>query len=258
MDADMGMLVVTVIATLLSVGSAIYTFRQSQHLAGSGFRAAEDLKSDLVALLAALRSITYKGTAASQDNLPRDITMELERVREFQTSPSGYALSALAAERGSGNAPDSGNWRVLGLGFAELTGLTLDPQSQDGRAALAARRWSSEIETTLGNLTAEDVRLMASKISDLAAIIGSLKETRRLDMVLGIWFKVFDERRNAANPALALGRLRELKAKGVNDPDLDMWLGLLEDDKDAMQKALDAGAATDVQLPQLLERHKGV
>lgn len=258
MDADSGMLIVTIVATLLSVGSAIYTFRQSQHLASSGFKAAEDLKSDLVALLAALRSITYKGTVASQDNLSRDIGSELARVRDFQTSPSGYALSALAAERGSGTGADAGSWRVLGLSFAELTGLAPDTQSRDGGMALAARQWASEIETTLGNLTAADVDLMAGKITNLAAIIGSLKETRHLDMVLGIWFRLFDERRSAANPTLALDRLRQIKAAGVKDPDLDMWLALLDDDKDGMQKALDAGAAIDLQLGQLLERYKNV
>ena len=106
-------LVVSVVATVVAVLSAVYAYTQARHLAGSGFKASEDLKADLVTLLAALRSLIYKGISASQDGKPRNISLELERVREFQTSPSGHALAALAAERGSGDGADGYNGPCL-------------------------------------------------------------------------------------------------------------------------------------------------
>jgi hypothetical protein len=148
---------VAVAAIVVSAGVGMYvlwaTSRQSRRLAGSGFKTVEDLKVDLVALLAALRSAIYKGIAADQSGEPQDVSHELERIRAFQTSPSGYALAALAAKRGSGSDPHAGRWRTLGLHFAELGGIVDSPPHADRSVALTARHWSTEIETTLGSIT---------------------------------------------------------------------------------------------------------
>jgi hypothetical protein len=184
------------VAVVVSASSAIYTFRQSRQLASSGFKTAEDLKVDLVALLAALRSSIYKGIAASEKNEPKDVSVELERIRGFQTSPSGYALAALAAERGSGSDPDAGRWRILGLQFAYLGGVVDSSKQSDGSVAREVRRWSTEIETTLGTLTLDDVDWMAGKIGDLPSVTASLVETRGKDLIAGSWFKIAEERRD--------------------------------------------------------------
>jgi hypothetical protein len=254
MSTDDLSVVVAVVAIVVSVVSAIHTFSQSRHLASSGFKAAEDLKVDLVTLLAALRSITYKGIAASQDGKPRDISQELERVREFQTSPSGYALAALAAERGAGDGADAGRWRVLGLEFAELAGLDIS-KPEDAGAALAARSWATEIETTLSALAPGDVDAMARKVSNLPAMIGSMRQTRTQDMVLRLWFDVDSEQRGNQNRERELARLHALKADGVEDPDVDMWIATLTDDPDLLQKSLNSGADLSVTMPQLFKRH---
>lgn len=189
---------VAVAAILVSAGVGVYVLwassRQSRRLAGSGFRTVEDLKVDLIALLAALRSAIYKGIAAAESNEPRDVSHELERIRTFQTSPSGYALAALAAKRGSGSDPHAGRWRTLGLHFAELGGIVDSPSNVDRSVALAARYWSTEIETTLGSITLDDANWMAERVSDLPTMIASLAETREEDMVLGLWFKVAGDR----------------------------------------------------------------
>jgi hypothetical protein len=185
---------VAVAAIVVSAGVGMYvlwaTSRQSRRLAGSGFKTVEDLKVDLVALLAALRSAIYKGIAADQSGEPQDVSHELERIRAFQTSPSGYALAALAAKRGSGSDPHAGRWRTLGLHFAELGGIVNSPPHVDRSVALTARHWSTEIETTLGSITLDDADWMAEKVGDLPTMIASLAQTREDDMVLGIWFKV--------------------------------------------------------------------
>jgi hypothetical protein len=255
MSAEGWSVVVAGVAIVVSVGSAIYTFWQSRHLAGSGFKAAEDLKADLVALLAALRSIIYKGISSSQDNKSRDISVELKRVREFQTSPSGYALAALAAERGAGKQEDAGHWRVLGLQFAELAGMQ-ELNEGDASVVLRARNWSTEIETTLGGLTLDDVEWMASKVGNLPSMTTSLRHTRSRDMVLRSWFEISEERRAEADPQINLRKLLTLKARGVEDPDVDLWIALLNDDKDNLQKALDAGAHVNATMEHVLGRHR--
>lgn len=255
MSVEEWSLVVAVVAIVVSVASSAYTFLQSRHLAGSGFKAAEDLKVDLVTLLAALRSIVYKGIAASQDGNPRDLSLELEQVRQFQTSPSGYALAALAAEQGTADGSDSGRWRVLGLQFAELAGLTT-PQPLEIGTVLAARYWATEVETTLGCVTLEHVDWMARKVADLPAMIGSLRQTRSQDMVLNVWYEIAARRRADGDPASRLPQLQALKKCGINDPDLDMWISLITDDSAALQMALAAGANQAVTVDQVLDRHR--
>lgn len=258
MSANAWAVVVAVVSLAVAGTAAFYTYRQTRHLAGSGFKTAEDLKVDIVALLAALRSVIYKGIAASQDDRSRDVSSELERLRDFQTSPSGYALGAFAAERGSGTSEDAGRWRVLGLQFAELCGLVIPATQADGSLVLRARHWATEIETTLGSLTAQDVDWMAAKVGNLPSMVASLVETRSRDMVANLWFGVAAQRRDEADPQAQLGRLQKLKLSGIDDPDLDLWIATLTDDTALLAKALGDGADTSITLGGLLERYDDV
>lgn len=255
MTANDWSVVVAVVAVVVAGGSAVYTVRHSRRLASSGFKTAEDLKVDLVALLAALRSAIYKGIAASQDNKPRDVSVELERIRAFQASPSGYALAALAAERGSGSDRAAGRWRVLGLQFAELGGAVSDPHQSDGAVTLEMRHWATEIETTLSTVTLQDVDWMALKIGDLRSMITSVVETRDKDMVARIWFELAEQRRRESDPQSQLDELRTLEASGVDDPNIVFWIAMLTDDLDLLEKALAAGADRSLTANQVIKRH---
>jgi hypothetical protein len=246
--------VVAVVAVVASAISAWYTVKKSTEAVTAGFRASEDVKADLVGLIAALRSLILKGIQSDQDGKYRDVQADIEAVRRFQTSPSGLGLSLLAAKRGSSSEPTSGNWRVLGLEMADLTGIVLTDQAT-AATTLTCRKLATGIEQTLSLIKQEDVDWVTSKIRDLDVLLTTLVDSRSQDMILGIWFGIFTQNQNQTYPAKFLPQLEKLEAAGVDDPDLQLWLALLRDQPDEGKKALESGASPATTIDDLLKRH---
>jgi hypothetical protein len=257
MSAGGWAVVVAVVAVVVSAVAAWYTTQKSRETATAGFRAGEDIKADLVALIAALRSLILKGIQSSQDDEYLDVQADLEAVRRFQTSGSGLGLSLLAAERGSTSEPMSGNWRVLGLNMANLTGIALTDQAT-GATNLKCRELATDIEQTLSQITQTDVNWVTSRMRKLDALVTTLVDTRGKDFILAIWFQIYARNKVQADPAKYLAELEQLESAGVDDPDLRLWLAILRDQPDKGERALKEGASRATSVNELLQRHADV
>jgi hypothetical protein len=135
--------------------------------------------------------------------------------------------------------------------FAELGG-AVSSQQGDGSVGF----WATEIETTLGALTSRDVDLMAQRVGDLPPMIASLVETRRKDMLLALSFEQADEQRAEHDPRRSLPALLDLRAAGVDDPNVNLWIGFLTDDTDLAAEAIAAGADRSLTVEQIVAQHK--
>jgi hypothetical protein len=249
--------VVAIVAVAVSAAAAWYTTQKGRELATAGFRAGEDMKADLVALIAALRSLILKGIQSSQDGEYRDVRADVEAVRRFQNSPSGLGLSLLAAERGSTSEPMSGSWRVLGLRMADLTGISLTDQAT-AETTLECRQLATGIEQTLSLIKQTDVDWVTSKIRNLDELVTTLVDTRSKDLILGIWFGIFARNEAQSDPARYLAELEQLESANVDDPDLRLWLAVLRDQPDEGEKATKEGASLATTVDELLQRHADV
>ncbi|HEX4438235.1 MAG TPA: hypothetical protein VH061_15735 [Solirubrobacteraceae bacterium] len=56
--------------------------------------------------------------------------------------------------------------------------------------------------------------------------------------------------------AVLMARLSALKRQGIDDQDIDLWIGLFRDDKEAVEAALDAGADVNVTIDAVLRRYR--
>jgi hypothetical protein len=244
------MAIAALIVSIVAILVAGFVARQVE---SSGFKAEEQFKADLVNLLAALRGLIVKGILADQDQEPRSTATELDVIRGFQASTSGIALSAWAVEKGVGDGPVPGRWRTLSMNLGELAGAMQSGKAEDN---VRLRDGATEVELTLDDLASKEVRIISRKVGDLPAFFGSLKETRQKDILLRPWFEIYNEIRLESDPKLRLPQLEALRAAGVDDPDLDLWLAFLNDDVPGLKRALDRGANKGISPGEVLRRHE--
>jgi hypothetical protein len=97
---------------------------------------------------------------------------------------------------------------------------------------------------------------MAQRVGDLPSMIASLVETRHKDMLLRLWFEQADEQRADRDPQQSLATLLDLRAAGVDDPNVNLWIGFLTDDADLAAEAIAAGADRSLTVEQIVTPHK--
>lgn len=249
--------VISIISAVIAILSAISSARTSYQVNGSGFKASQALLTDLVTLLAAIRSIAYKAAltrgGGSKTLLP--IETELAALRNFLTSTSGLALCLYAGKQGSAGDPDdpiAGNWRTLQIELSRLSAVTVAaPEDVD----LAG--WDAlKIENTLSNLTRKSIKEMRNEINDLPNILSSMAITRRDNIVLRAFDEVIKEHYAKNSDEYHIHQLHEIKDSGVEDPTLNLWLGLLEGDGPAVQDALANGGDQSVSLQDIIKKYQ--
>jgi hypothetical protein len=250
--------------SVIALFVGLYASRVARHVEESGFKAEEQFKADMVALLSALRSIIVKGSLSAADSTPLSVEKEIDTIRTFQASTSGLALAAWAARQcSSGPSKDAtaGRWRTLSLNLGNLAGAMADDPKQGGAAFnVMLRSWATEVELTLEDLTENSVRIISKNIGDLPGTFAALKESRENDILLKAWFDVYRREKDSHSPEIQRRRLKHLQESGIDDPDLDMWLALLSDSAesvDDLKAALDRGANSAVSLSEVLARYEG-
>jgi hypothetical protein len=227
----------------------------------SGFQAEEKFKTDLVALLSALRSIMVKSVLSDQDSTPYCFEKELDTVRNFQVSTSGLALTGWAARQSkTGLQKDvdaaTKRWRTLVMDLSTLSGVTDDDAKQGGSAFNdKIRHLAATVEFTIGDLTEETVRAIARDIRDLPGKFPISNDTRgTLLTALTDQFLHDEESRNLT---VERQRLAYLRNSGIDDPDIDLFLAVFDENADDVIAAIDRGANTSVTLGDVLSRYEG-
>lgn len=255
------MVIAAFVVSIVSVFAAFYAARVAHRVEESGFKAEEQFKTDIVALLSALRSIIVKGTLSATDSTPRSLEKEIETVRSFQAGTSGLALAAWAARQGNAGGsedPMAGRWRTLSLNLSNIAGITEDDAAR-GEASTNAqvREWATRVELTLENLTEDSVKAISKYIGDLPGAFAALKESRENDILLRIWFDIYRRNEELYSLEREAGKLKYLRDIGIDDPDVNMWLALAEGgNRDDLQGALDSGARQGASLNEVLARYQ--
>jgi len=223
----------------------------------SDFRAEERVKEDVARLLASLRSIYLKAAWLTQQRDQGDsrhaslFNGERQVLQEFlnsTTAPAFYALEGrISAEKGS--RPEE--WRVFSLYVIDILCSPMPAAYQ-----LIARR-AVRAEHLLTQLRREDVAAMSADVSDLSRAIEEFARNRSETTLARAAYEVFGgEDDEEATSRSAMESLKELKDQGIEDPDIDLFLGVDANDLASVQKAVDAGANVNVTMEELLSRYK--
>lgn len=256
------MAIAALVISIVSVFAALYAARVAHHVEESGFKAEEQFKADIVALLSALRSIIVKGTLSADDSTSRSVEREIEIVRTFQASTSGLALAAWAARRGAnGESKDvaAGRWRTLSLNLGNIAGVTADGTEQGNVAFnVKLRGWATAVELALEDLTEDSVMAISKNIGDLPGAFAALRESRENDVILKIWFEIYKSEEESNKPENQRGKLEYLRGMGIDDPDIDMGLAFLDDDVEAFKAAIGRGANSAGSINEILARYEEV
>jgi hypothetical protein len=240
-------------AALLASGLALTA---TVRTAGASFRAEEKVKEDIATMLTALRNVRlrlrlsgYLLDAQDKDLLPL-VAEQRKLIDAINNSTTGYALAVFEAERSRLAGDEPTKWRNLQPFLLELL-------ESDQPATVLDR--ALELERLLETLTAKDIRRLAGYVSDLAS------STTLISRSYGVIDEI-DKARADGKPAASppspepnLELFRQFKANGVDDPDLDMWIAVMEGDDsiDDLKRAVDRGADIKVTYTEVLERHDG-
>jgi hypothetical protein len=235
-------------AALLVSGVALV---MSVRTAGAAFRAREKVGEDIAILLAALRNLRMglglRGALKlSEGHEYVDLVADARKaISSVCNSTTGYVLIVYEREVSEEAGGSPSEWRLLPIYLVEVLA---------GETAMTA---ALRLENLLGSLTPSDIRRMSAYVADLPS---SATQFGRAYGVLDVIGRSTDDQDGTTQQPSSddmLATFRQLKAGGVDDPDVDMFIAVLEGDDsiDALNDALARGADPNVTDKQVIARY---
>jgi hypothetical protein len=245
--AQVGAAISSAFALILSILAIIITARVSS----SDFRAEEDVKAQTAQLLACLRCIIVKGARLSKlpPNTPANIDFKFERtlLSGFLTSTTAFAYWSWVAHKSQVAKDRSEKWRTF---FLDLVGI-LDVEDADHQLM---RKRAIDLERLLDELRTRDIAQIAGYVSDLARSVHDFAVVREKDPFTKVAFTVPEESDTRKDEAFRR-KLLYLKQRGIQDPNIDLFLSVLDSDVNLVKAALDAGADPSVTDSEVVARY---
>ena len=241
-------LFISILAIIISIGTALYSGIQSEKHASSDHQAREQVKSDTADLLSTLRSLMHKGAFSTTTKEVVDIGPEKEAISKFMNSQTGLAYHALINEK-SNQAEDAGkkweSWRLFFLYLAELA-------NSDSAYAAAGR--AAGVELMFDDLTESDIADIADFNADLIKAISKNSENREGNGLIKVWVEIHKKQQKEDQRFAA--KLNYLKSTGIEDPNIDLFLAVIDGDVSRAEKALKAGADVHTTDTTLLQKYE--
>ena len=237
----------SVLSMLLSVVVALYAGSQNWELSTSDFKAQEQVKSDTAKLLSSLRSIMQKGALSTARKGQVDISHEKKTISEFLTSETGLAYYAWVSEQSS-KASKAGRrgepWRLFFIYLSEIS---------DMDHPYPAARRAADVAALFDKLGEEDIRRISEFNSDLIKAIAAFEP----DVVTQAFIALQEKSQEERSPDKLAAKLTYLKTLGIRDPNIDLFLAVLDGESvEAVKAAVEAGADVNMTDAVLLDKYK--
>jgi hypothetical protein len=250
------------IATAFALVAAIVAISAGVWVTTSDYKAEQAVKADTARIRAALRSILAKGALLTQKDAGQpvglDFKTERKTLNDFLSSTTAFGYWAWVEDRGKKTPVGTEEpWRAFFLYVASLLDAGKTPAD---RAKML--RWAAELESLLATLKAAEIDRISSYVADLAGALGTARESS--DTLLTAVRDVYGRGSGrgdlevAADGDAAVSRRKfgHLRAKGVADPNVDMFIAVFDNDVEGLRVALDAGANTSVTDREVLSAHE--
>ena len=258
----------TAIATVFALFAAIVAVSAGVWVTSSDYRAREAVKTDTARLRVALKIILYKSAVLSQKSPstinPASDTFKAERefLSEFALSTTSFAYMSWAlavTEDAKAGTPDQR--RILFLAIASLVEACEPPVDRAGVAT-----WAVQVDSILASMEAGDLKRITDSVNFAETLAGEdrTKIARTVesavgssDALLGAMGNVYGREQHEGETAEATeAKFRHLQNKGVNDPNVDMFVAVFANDTEALKAALESGADTSIGDAQVLAGYK--
>ena len=205
------------------------------------------------------------------------LTLDLQENLEPVVKEIAWRSTALVTELGSLDASDRRTMAGY-LSNLDRSQRVASSRGESDRLASLVRMWREEslaaipppTEAELESLKGEADQKIGGKSADTIehfgrlAIDGSANDRRNFQKLIKALLgaelgDAADETGEAGIPDADVASRRRmfqhLKAKGVNDPNVDLFLALIDDDAEALKAAIDAGADPNITDRQVLSAH---
>jgi hypothetical protein len=231
----------TAIALMLGALALLITAR----VESSDYRAQQESKTDIARLLATLTTIQTQMALASQSGAAPDFEREKSAVRDFMNSVTGFAFYSFQAHKSRSAGDRAETWRVFFMYLGEIVA---------GREPALVTNRAIRAQALLLQLTQDDLRAIVDSQLDLVSGIARFGDVLDHSVLIRAMRSVYGGEDDAG--ASVVRKLHYLKeVKRVADPDLDMFLAVLDNAPQALQDALDRGADPKITDSALLRRY---
>ena len=236
---------IAICVSVIAVVAAFYGVAVAKRLSSSDHRAAEQVKSDMVRLNAAIMSIAENWAFDSQgERKSYDASKEREVLADFTNSESAIALRAWIRDNG---AKIHRGWRTF---FPDLAYLSMLKLSEINPKVIAG------VIYLLESLERQDVEAITQYNADLVTVMTSgLPNDNAIALAL-LEMRKDDEERSYKKQRKAIKQLTWLRADGVDDPNVDRHLAQLTENSQLFEEAVARGAVRDVPLPDLIRQYQ--
>jgi hypothetical protein len=241
--------IVSAFALIVSAIALLVTVR----VQGSDHQAEERVRVELAILMSSVRSMLTKSAwefadVKDSNHLAPRLDGERKSIDDFLSSTSAVALWAWIGKRSQAAGEGvSEEWRIF---FKYL----LDLLKEDAAIGMVVAR-SLGVERLLTSLSKRDIRLISSYVSDLASAGENFRLSREHDPFLAAALSLLAP---PEDPAQQLRQLQYLKESGIDDPEVDLWLALLESGptmNEEVEQAVGRGADPSKTANAVLAKH---
>ncbi len=219
----------------------------------SDYKAEQQTKTDIARLMATLAMILTKGALVRTGQIKNpDFSREVAAIDAFAHSTTGFAMFVLAGEKSRMARNKSEEWRVFFMYIAELVARADEPSLVINRAV--------RLQEMMLKLTREDLRRIGKSVSNLVSGISDFDAALDENVVVKAMRSVVNDEHGGADDeernALVRRKFEFLKAQGVDDPEVDMFLAVWAGDTAELQNAIDRGANVNATDTAVLRRHE--
>ena len=219
---------VAIIAIIVSCVSLIITTRMENKINSKEFEMAENIKYDIIHLIAVIRAIDAKVLLAPQVDQTVDLTPEIGELAKIRMNPSYmYFLASI-------NDEEDRFWVQLNTNMLVVTGSSY----QIYEIRLFCNRMLNLLKDYVDFDSANNVEL--NKLVPLICDMKGLTEFEKKDSQK--FYQLLDSLHN----------------QGIDDPDVDLFYAVIHNDTVLTQNALNRGANIKVKDYEIIEKYKEI
>lgn len=219
------------------------------------FKATEQVKVDLLTLAASITSIMRKvgASEALHTELPH-VELESSELQKFSAG-----ITALALQSWSEKKPVSKEGKPINLlNFFICLGhaiVILRSPQEGGLNTYKCASYLAPMHLILAELTEAHIVEIAKELANIDTAVSKSLAAAARDPFIGRVLQVHQQRETGRQENEQ--RIRDLKAQGIDDPDLDLWMAVLDNKVPALEDAIKRGANAQTTMETLLHRHQG-
>lgn len=238
--SDIITIIISVIALLISVISGVFTYRQNYYVNQYEFNSKEKTKEDILKLIACLHLMVDKTLYNQMINVEIDIKKEKEIIYDFLLSDTWIAIKYVMMKKEEDIILTTHRFLTI------IYNSKISNISNIGDLALI-------LEKQLSKMCEENLKDILKEKRKLSGNLERFAQENKFNS------ECYEKRFKLKNESMRrnLERLMYLKnEKGVQDYNIDLWIGFLNQDTGIVEMAIKNGADPDITIRQLWDKYE--